>query len=386
MRFLLFFSFFYFNVLATDTYHYTLQELALTVSETNHINIVIDTKVNSEKLFYFNDKLDKSLSFNTFIYMLKDIDYNISYNGHFYYITKNEIDLPKFYYANNPNISSKKLLVLSKEFDVDLSMSDSSQIVVKYIKHKHLDNFKEYLSNYKPVKHVYLQGEILAVNETELKDIGIDFASITSIIKNTGKFDLGLFSNINNNDSVKKIISSHGITTLGDISVFISLLEATGSSKIVTRPNMLIRSGDKSNFRSGKQIRIITGSTDSIRNTGEYSSKQYEMLDLGLILTCSADIYNDIIDLDFSFSIKDINTYQPALDTLIIDNKSYTSKVSLKNNDSVILAGLTSSVKQVNSYSIPLISDIPVIGNIFKHDTDSTNSISYLIYFKATIQ
>lgn len=385
MRFLFLMIFFYINIFANEVFNYSLQELAYTVSQTNKINIVIDSKLDNEKLFFFSDALDKDLSFDAFNYMLRDINYEIFFNGKFYYITKNSNDKFKFYYAKNPNISDKKLELLSKKFELDLSLSDANQIVVKYQNLDSLENFKIYLENYKPIKQVFLEGEILAVNETLLNDIGIDFASIASTIKATGSFDIGLFSNVNANDAVMSILSSHS-GSIGDISLFINLLHATGSSKVVTRPNMLIRSGNTSTFKSGKQIRIITGSTDSIRNTGEYSSKQYELLDLGLTLSCDAVIYDNNIDLKFKFSVKDVTTYKPALDELIIDNKSYESDFYIENNSSIILAGLTSTSKSHDVYALPFLSDIPYIGEVFTHETTSNDSISYLIYFKATIQ
>jgi len=383
-----FFLFFmYVNLFSMEVFKYTLHDLAFLASEKNNINIILDEKIDNQKIFYFNDNLDNSLSFKTFVHLLKDINYNISYNGEFYYIEKDDSQLYKFSYRNNPNFSVKHLSLLSAQFDVDLSLSDSTQLVIKYKDPASYINFKNYLSTYKPPKHVYLQGEILAVNETKLKEIGIDFTSIASTIKNTGSFDLGVLANVNANDAVKSIISSHGFNTLGDISLFISLLDATGFSKVVTRPNMIIRSGEKSVFKSGQQYRIITGSTESIRNTGEYSSRQYEMLDLGLKLECSATIYNEKnIDLDFKFSIKDVNTYQPDLERLILDNKSFSSKFSIKNNEDILIAGLTSSVKKTDNYSVPFLSDIPYLGSLFTHEYDSLNSISYLIYFKASIK
>lgn len=387
MKYLIILLFLYNSVFAVEAFKYTLQELAYTVSATNNINIILDESVDNEKFFYFNDELDKNLSFDSFMYMLKDINYEISYNGKFYYVTKNNSDIAKFFYIKNPHISTKDLALLSKKFDLDLSLSSSSQIIVKYVNYDSLLNFQTYLKNYKSVKQVYLEGEILSVNETMLHDMGIDFVSISSALKNTGTFDIGLFSSINANDSVMSILSTVSDTSsLGDISLFINLLNATGASKVVTRPNMLIRSGDTSTFKSGKQMRIITGSTDSIRNTGEYSSKQYELLDLGLSLSCSAEIYDNKIDLDFKFTVKEINTYNPSLDELIIDNKSYDSKFNLDNNSSIIIAGLTSNVVKTDNYSIPILSDIPFIGSIFEHNTKSNESISYLIYFKASIK
>lgn len=372
---------------AIEVFKYSLHDLALIVSDTNNINIIIDDKIENEKIFFFNDPLDKILSFETFVYMLKDINYEISFNGKFYHVTKDDSSLHKYFFAPNPNFTREQLSLLSQTFNVDLSLSNSSQIVVKYLNRTDLQNLNTYLQNYKPLKHVHLDGEIIAVNETALKDIGIDFSSIASTIKDTGTFDISLFSNINNNDAVKSIISSQGLNAFGDISVFVSLLEATGFSTVVTKPNMIIRSGSVSTFNSGKQIRIITGSTESIRNSGEYSSKQYEILDLGLSLECSANIYNDdTIDLDFSFSVKDIQVYEPQLDQLILDNKSFKSQFTLKNNDTVLIAGLTSTVDKTDIHSVPFFSDIPFFGSFFEHEINNSNSISYLIYFKAVIK
>lgn len=388
MRYIFILSLFFFNLFANEAFNYSIQELAYTVSETNKINIIIDSKIKNDKLFFFNDELDKNLSFETFVYMLKDINYDISFNGKFYYITKGDKKLSKYFYAKNPDISLEKLKLLSKEFNIDLSLSSSSQIVAKYVNKIDISNFQTYLLNFKPVKQVFLEGEILSVNETRLEDMGIDFVSLASTLKTTGSFNVGVFSKINNNDAVKSILNSSlvGSGGIGDISLFINLLHATGAAKVVTRPNMLIRSGDTSEFKSGKQMRIISGSVDSIRNTGEYSSKQYELLDLGLSLSCSAVIYNNNIDLNFNFSVKDINTYNPSLDQLIIDNKSYKSKFYIENNSSIILAGLTSDSTSSNVYKVPVLGDIPFIGNVFTHKTKSHDSISYLIYFKATIQ
>jgi len=369
---------------ASEAYRYSLQELAYIVSLTNKINIIISPDIKNEKSFYFTDDLDKKISFSAFVYLLKDLDYEIVFNGSFYHIKKIENDF-KLGFLDNPSIPDKKLQSISKKFDLDLSLSHSSQIIAKYTNQKSFDKFNIYVQNYKPTKHVFLEGEIVAINETKLRDVGIDFTSISSQLNKTQNFDLSLFSNLNNNDAVKKILSSN-TAPLGDISMFFNLLDSLGSSEIVTRPNMLIRSGESSSFTSGKQIRIVTGSVDTVGNSSDYSSKQYELLDIGLQLTCNAVVYNDIVNLDFKFNISDISTYEPELDVLIIDSKTFTSKFSVKDGEYIILAGLTTTNKTNDTYSIPILSDLPYIGNIFKHDVSSNESISYIIYFKVSIQ
>lgn len=372
-------------VLFADAFKITLQELALMTSQANKINIMLDPKLDVKRNFYFYDDFNPSLSSQSFKIIIESNGYKLKYLGDIYYVT-NEDNVTKYDYLKYRNVTSEDVDKLSRFYGFKTISLGHSEMIVQYKDEDKYLSFKTYLEKISSPKHVYLEGEIIAVNETQLNDMGIDFASISSTVIKIGSFDLGLITNVNNNDFVQEIISGRGLTSIGDISTFISFLKETGTSHVVSRPIMLIQDGKESIFKSGQQIRIVDSSTESIRDTGEYSSKQYRMLDVGLSLKCAAQIVEDKASLKFDFVVSDLTEYKPLLDQLIIDNKSYSATFNIVDGEEIVLAGLTSEIKTTSTASLPILSDIPIFGKVFDHDYDTTQKISYLIYFKGIIQ
>lgn len=367
----------------------TLQELSLIVSQSNKINILIDPKIDIKRNFYFYDDFNKNLTKQSFQFIIENNGLILKYLGDVYYITEDKNDT-QYDHIKYRNITTDDVKKISEFYKLDITFLGDSEIIVKYKDENKFLSFKKYLSKISSPKHVYLEGEIIAVNETKLNDIGIDFASISSKVFQVGSFDLGLITNVNNNDFIQQIIATRSTISnplqLGDISSFISFLKDTGTSTVVTRPNMLIMDGKESVFKAGKQIRIVDSSTESIRDSGEYSSKQYQMLDVGLTLKCKAQIVEDKASLQFQFVVSDLAEYKPSLDELIIDNKTYTSTFNIVDGEEIVLAGLTSEMDIKSKSGLPFFSDIPLLGRLFEHESNTKQKISYIIYFKGTIK
>jgi len=372
--------------LYSESIKISLHQLANHVSESNHINIILDPKIDIESNFYFFSVLSPKISLNAFRIIISENGYLLSKIGNIYYLNKRPDKKYKFEYIKYNNVPYSKLEKLSSFFNLELIDVGSSQIIVKYLDVDMFHNFKRYVSTLSKVKHVYLEGEIISVNEQQLEDIGIDFTSIASSINSIGTFDIGLFTNVNNNEPVQQLISSRGISGLGDVSFFINLLKESGAAHVVTRPNMMIMDNGNSIFKAGRSIRIVSSSTDSIRNSGEYSSTQYEMLDIGLTLDCSAKILNNHAILEFKFVISELIEYKPLLDVLVIGGHTFTSTFDIKNGEQIMLAGLTTSEEVTYNSTVPYLSDVPYLGKIFNHDIDKLENISYIIYFKAVIK
>ncbi|MBE0515161.1 hypothetical protein [Sulfurimonas sp.] len=363
-----------------------IHELAQLVSDTNKINIILDPKVDISRNFYFYSSLTSKISLESFLIICESNGFELSNFNSIYYLTLKTAEPQKYDFLTFKNIPFDDLLKLAAFFEVSLVKVGVNKVIVKYLKKESFINFKRFVDSVSAVKQIFLEGEIISVNETNLKDIGIDFASIASSIKTMGFFDTGLFTNINNNKEVQALISSRGLAGgLGDISLFINLLKETGQARVVTRPNMTVMNGEKSIFLSGQKIRIVASSTDSLRPTGEYSSKKFETLNVGLTLSCAADIYDGHAILDFNFEVSDLQEYNPSLGSLVTTTKSYISKFDIKNGEQMMLAGLTTSSTNQYNASIPILGDIPLLGSLFDHTVDKKEDISYLIYFKAVI-
>ncbi len=373
-------------LLFAETFKVSLQELALMTSQANRINIMLDPNIDVKRNFYFYDDFNPTLSQQSFKIILENNGYQLSKFGNVFYISNSDNNVTHYDHIKTRNITNDDIQKLSKFYGIRTTSLGNSEVIVKYKDEKKYLSFKKHLKQISTPKHIYLEGEIIAVNESTLNDLGIDFVSIANKIMNVGSLDFGLITNINNNNFIQQIMNANPSTDIGHISAFISALKETGAATVVTRPNMLVMDGKESVFKSGQQIRIIDSSTESIRESGEYSSKQYRMLDVGLTLNCTAHIVGHKASLDFEFIVSDLSEYKPLLDQLIIDNKTFKSTFNIIDGEEIVLAGLTAATTIHKTSSVPYISDIPFLGELFKHNYDETQNISYLIYFKGTIK
>ena len=374
------------NFLFADAFKFSLHELAFQVSINNKINIIVDPGIDDEQNFYFYNDLDTKLSRSAFELLLKENGYQLKAYDNLFYVTKQDVKTYSYQHIKIQSLPFSQIQSISQFFDINVTHVDSDEYIVRYFDTQKYFKFTNMIHSLTRRKQISLEGEIIAVNESDLKDIGVDFTSVANAINQVGSASVGVLSNLNNNSLFQQFVKEQAVTNIGDITVFINFLKEYGDAKVVTRPNMIIRDGEQSQFKAGKQIRIIESSTDSVKPSGEYAAKQYKMLDVGLSFTCKANILEDYSVLDFSFEVSELEVYKPLLDELIITSKSFKSIFSVADGETIAIAGLTSQQEESIVSETPLLSSIPLIGDwLFTHTYKKKQTVSYLVYFKVSV-
>lgn len=149
----------------------------------------------------------------------------------------------------------------------------------------------------------------------------------------------------------------------------LSLLESNKLIDIKQSPFILARNNDKFKFYAVDNIPFKTSSTTTqAANLSTNESIDYK--DVGLKIDGKALIYDDYVSLDLLLIVEDIisqttdnipQTYKRQLNSL--SNVSY--------GHVLLLSGLKRTKKQTNDYSIPYLSNIPYLGELFKYKNDS---------------
>ena len=90
-----------------------------------------------------------------------------------------------------------------------------------------------------------------------------------------------------------------------------------------------------------------------------------------------AYIYDDYVSLDLMLIVEDlINS---------VDNVPSTYKRELKSlsnvsyGDVLLLSGLKRTKKEINDYSVPFISNIPYLGELFKYKSNNETQLNIAI-------
>jgi pilus assembly protein CpaC len=230
-------------------------------------------------------------------------------------------------------------------------------------------------------RQIMVHCEILEINRTDLKDVGVDWGNkhiesvdtTTGLIKFTVEDQPFIFG--------EGGIMSHGLGDAGPINRIVPLaarlnmLVRNNKARVLSQPDLLVIDGGTANMLVGGEIPIPVVQSSSGTGAGSVS---IEWKEFGVRMavtpvigdqnTVQMDVAPEVSNLDFSNAIQFSGFLIPA----IVSRKAH-STVQMQNGQSLLIGGLLSSEDRKNIKRIPLISKIPIIGEFFK-DT-STNRI-----------
>lgn len=150
---------------------------------------------------------------------------------------------------------------------------------------------------------------------------------------------------------------SYGILTPERFSVALEYLYEDKQGEIVAQPSITTLDNKEAKIFTGQQIPLTT--LDDAGNT------QVTLIDAGTELTVTPHVTGEgriMLELNPKKKSYELNaTGQP-----IINEQSAQTNVVVSDGETVVIAGLTSNEKQNAEGGIPLLKDIPLIGNLFK--------------------
>ena len=163
------------------------------------------------------------------------------------------------------------------------------------------------------------------------------------------------------------------------IGAVLKALTQKGLAKILAEPNLTVRSGENGKFHVGTRypIQVITG-------TGASASVGIQYEDIGIRLNFAPSVLETgairlKVDPAEVSSITNFVQLQ-NLSAPIIDTRTVSTNVDLRDGESLILAGLLSEDMKKNISKFPFFGDIPILGALFRSTTDELNQRE-LVFF-----
>ena len=138
-----------------------------------------------------------------------------------------------------------------------------------------------------------------------------------------------------------------------------------GKAEILSNPTILVLDGRQALIRIGTQIPNRT-----VVSTQYGSQQSISYIDTGIVLNIRPRISEDGSEVTMQTETI-VSTTRPSsipqMDAPEIESKTVQSFVRVADNTPFIIGGLIEKDKINNKTGIPLLSDIPVLGNLFKN-------------------
>ncbi|MGD0262758.1 MAG: hypothetical protein ABSD29_23575 [Verrucomicrobiota bacterium] len=173
-----------------------------------------------------------------------------------------------------------------------------------------------------------------------------------------------------------------------DYTVTLHAIAQAGRAKVLSRPSILARNNQPATITVGQEVPLITGTTyDSLGN----SHNAYNYTDVGVILKVTPFITEDgLVEMMVSPQISAIDptlsipitasANGTTISAPVIDITSADTVVVTANGLTVVIGGMMQTSKSRTDTKIPLLGDIPLLGNLFKR-TQISDSKTELVIF-----
>jgi pilus assembly protein CpaC len=235
-------------------------------------------------------------------------------------------------------------------------------------------------------QQVMLQVKVAEVSQRALLELGTSFFTGPSGVHDwvgrvtTGQFPSATFDGRfgtppdgkeESRLSFSDFLNLFVLNTKYDVGMVISALRARGYFQSLAEPTLIAYNGQEASFLAGGEIPIpIVSGGVGIAGTVSVSYKEF-----GVRLTFRPDIIGDAIrikvrpevsSLDFANGVTLQGFRIPALTT-----RRAETDVELRDGQSFAIGGLLNNVAQTDRAAIPVLGDLPIIGNLFKTKAES---------------
>ena len=249
------------------------------------------------------------------------------------------------------------------------------------------DLIKEIDQEVMQARQVMIEAKIVEVNTNFSKELGIQWGAFYKT-PGDNSYTIGRTSTGSPNNFLVNLPAATGIGTGGQIGfgyiskaanftldLQISALEVTRNGKVLSNPKIMTMNNQEAKITQGRTIYLPVATSDKT---------DYKAIDALLSLTVKPRIApGGAVFMDL-----DITKDEPGLPTAggvdVLKNTVKTS-VLVNNSDTVVIGGIFKNTINATEDGVPGLSRLPVLGLLFKRDTDRQETTELMVFITPTI-
>ena len=209
---------------------------------------------------------------------------------------------------------------------------------------------------------------------------GAGGGNIISAAGNIGTVGQGLNIGI-----VKGTTTIPGLGTVLNLGMLARVLENDANANILSTPNLLTLDNEEAKIIIGQNVPFITGSYAQTGAAATASPFQtIERKDVGLTLRIKPQIsQGGTVKLQVYQEVSSVQTQTINNAAGVITNKrSLESTVLVDEGQIIVLGGLIQDSVSNGEDKVPVLGDIPLLGNLFRHESRRHTKTNLMVFIR----
>jgi type IV pilus secretin PilQ/predicted competence protein len=191
-------------------------------------------------------------------------------------------------------------------------------------------------------------------------------------------------------EEVIKTTTKTLILSATDFNLLFSALLREDNTELISCPKVATVDNRAAEIKVVRRLPIPNYTYNEETGSYEISAFDYEEVGIKLMITPQVN-EDDYITLDVQPELS--SQYDDQVFVIsgsevtipIIDKRAASTRVIVKSTETLVIGGLTSTDETTSIARVPLLSNIPIVGNLFKHKSTEKVKTDLLIFITPTI-
>jgi type IV pilus assembly protein PilQ len=228
----------------------------------------------------------------------------------------------------------------------------------------------------RPARQIKISTQMLELYSNDGLELGVDWSIRGTYTSNSGNtIDQGL-EQVGNQVTDPFITYDIGMMMHGwSADAMVSAIVSDGKGKVIAHPEITTIENSEARIQMGQKV--------PVKQFDQSGNVVIQFEEVGTILKVTPHITaeNQIL----MHLRPERSNVEPSASGIIINTSNAETNVVVNNGQTAVIGGLTSQIEVEATKGIPVLKDIPLIGNLFKYTQRSYEDRDLVIFVTPTI-
>jgi general secretion pathway protein D len=176
-------------------------------------------------------------------------------------------------------------------------------------------------------------------------------------------------------------LASGDLSELTKIKAIVKAYQNNSDFKILSAPQILATDNEEANISVGEVVALPQGFTQD-RDTGRFDLTNFKYEDVGIVLKLTPRVNSEeLVTLKINQEIKkrqEENLYE--FNVPVLTKRQMDTTISVPNHKTIVIGGLMREDKTRVVERVPVLSNIPFLGEVFKNKRTVTQKTNLLVF------
>ncbi len=280
------------------------------------------------------------------------------------------LGLVKLRYANADEVKDALEKMLSDRGSIDVDVRTNSLLIndiqqrVELIK-----DMAVKLDSKTP--QVEINARLVDIDQKATQELGINWSLMNFQSPGNNIYGGGQITNEVQNPAGDVRVGT--VQDWGDLMVTLQALENDNKAHLISNPVITTTDNREASILVGQKIPLIV--------SDQAGNAITQLTTIGIMLKVTPHINNENrITLDIHNEVSDLSSQATVQGGVIINTSESDTRVLVEDGQTAIIAGLVRKVDSKLYTGIPVLQDLPVLGALFRHSTDTKASRELVVF------